>query len=139
MYHGGLMQRYWAYSCRAHFAGAIAGQPSAILSPVGEIIASSTSYRPYVVATVNLDCAVAHLDVNGSRGRLTALKAKYGPKVTVFAPDHLGSVLITCEAEECTVHDMVREFEIEMLDDYFARSREVQREKRRPAGRVPCA
>ena len=25
MYHGGLMQAYWAYSCRAYFVGAIAG------------------------------------------------------------------------------------------------------------------
>jgi len=24
VYHGGLMQAYWAYSCRAHFIGAVA-------------------------------------------------------------------------------------------------------------------
>ncbi len=26
MYHGGLVQGYWAYSCRSHFVGAIAGR-----------------------------------------------------------------------------------------------------------------
>ena len=53
MYHGGLMQAYWAYSCRAHFVGAIAGLPCEIRNPLGEVVASNTNYFDYAVADVN--------------------------------------------------------------------------------------
>lgn len=120
MYHGGLMQAYWAYSCRAHFVGAVAGLPCEIRDPQGDVIASSTNYFDFVVADVNLDCRLAHLDYNWSR--LRAMKAKYGPKVTIKDPGFLGSVLITSEHETVTAAEMVREFEIELLDDYMARA-----------------
>lgn len=120
MYHGGLMQAYWAYSCRCHFVGAVAGLPCEIRNPLGEVIASNTNYFDYTVATVNLDCRLAHLDYNWSR--LKALKAKYGPKVTVKDPGYLGSVLVTSEHDEISVDEMIKEFEIELLDDYMVRA-----------------
>ena len=120
MYHGGLMQNYWAYSCRAHFVSAVAGLPSGIISPVGESIASSTNYFHYVTGRVNLDCAVVHLDYNWPK--LDAMKAKYGPGVKIADPGYLGSVLISSEMEELTISDLIAEFEIERLDDYFSRS-----------------
>lgn len=120
MYHGGLMQAYWAYSCRAHFVGAISGLPCEIRDPQGDLIASSTNYFDFVVADVNLDCRLAHLDYNWSK--LRALKAKYGPKVTIKDPGFLGSVLITSEHETVTADEMIDEFEIELLDDYMARA-----------------
>jgi predicted amidohydrolase len=122
MYHGGLMQSYWAYSCRSHFVGAIAGRatPSEIRNPLGRIIASNTNYFNFAVARVNLDCELVHLDYNWER--LRKLKAKYGPKVTVSDPGCLGSVLISSEHETISVEEMIKEFEIELLDDYFARA-----------------
>ncbi len=120
MYHGGLMQAYWAYSCRCHFVGAIAGPPSAIISPIGQVIATSTNYFDFVTAIVNLDCAVAHLDEN--RDRFRRMKAKYGPDVTITDPGYLGPVLLASESEEVSIRQMVEEFEVELLDDYFARS-----------------
>lgn len=119
-YHGGLMQRYWAYSCRAHFVGAIPGAPCAVISPVGEILASSTNYFEYVTAAVNLDCRVCHLDYN--RPRLQAMKEKYGPKVKIVDPGYLGSVLVSSETDEFTVKDVIEEFEIETLDEYMPRA-----------------
>jgi len=122
MYHGGMMQAYWAYSCRSHFVGAIAGRStfSEIRDPLGRILASSTNYFDYAVATVNLDCAVAHLDFNW--GRFREMKKKYGPEVQISDPGCLGSVLITSKHPEKTIEDMVEEFEIELLDDYFQRA-----------------
>lgn len=125
MYHGGLMQNYWAYSCRAHFAGAISGTTGGYIhSPVGEPIAHSTNYYNYITATINLDCRVAHLDYNWEP--LNALRAQYGPKVKVFDPGHLGVVLISSETDEFTVDQVVREFGIELLDHYFARALDQQ-------------
>lgn len=120
MYHGGLMQSYWAYSCRAHMVTAVAGPPSAILSPVGTVLASTTNYFDFVTARVNLDCKVAHLDFNWEK--LAAMKAKFGPKVSVYDPGYLGAVLIASESDERSIDDLVAEFEIELLDDYWVRS-----------------
>ena len=120
MYHGGLMQAYWAYSCRAHFAGAIAGDQSAVISPLGETLATTTNYFDHVTTTVNLDCQLVHLDYNW--GKLSAMKAKYGSRVKMTDPGHLGPVLISSETDEFTVKDMVAEFEFELLDDYMARA-----------------
>ncbi|MFA6108060.1 MAG: carbon-nitrogen hydrolase family protein [Candidatus Latescibacterota bacterium] len=120
MYHGGLMQAWWAYSCRAHLVTAVCGLPSAVYSPVGQLLAESTNYFDFVTATVNLDCRVAHLD--GNWERLSAMKERYGIEVSVFDPGFLGSVLVTSESPERTSGELVREFGIELLDDYFARS-----------------
>jgi len=127
MYHGGLMQSYWAYSCRCHFVAAVCGLPSAIISPVGEILATTTNYTDSVTATVNLDCCLAHFDYNWDKFR--AAKAKYGPKIDIFDPGLLGSVLISSTTDEFTVYDVVKEFEIELLDDYFARALDHRRQK----------
>jgi hypothetical protein len=51
-----------------------------------------------------------------------ALKAKYGPKVKITDPGYLGSVLISSEHDSVTVEQMVKEFTIELLDDYMARA-----------------
>ena len=122
MYHGGLMQAYWAYSCRAHFVGAIGlnNLPNEYYSPVGTRLASSTNYEQNITATLNLDCVVAHIDFN--REKFNRLKEKYGRDVTIFDPGELGSVLITSESETVSVQQMIAEFEIELLDDYFERS-----------------
>lgn len=121
MYHGGLMQAYWAYSCRAHFVGSIWHEfRNEIFSPVGERLAHSTSdYIPSITATINLDCAQAHLDDNF--GKLAALKKKYGRDVTIYDPGELASVLISSESETVDVHEMIREFDIELLDDFLER------------------
>jgi len=127
MYHGGFHQQVWAYECRSWFAGAVAGQDCRIINPVGEVIASSTNYFPYVTATVNLDYAVCHLDFNWQKFR--AAKDKYGSKVGFRDPGKIGAALLTSETDEFTVWDIVREFDIEVLDDYFARSREARLER----------
>lgn len=120
MYHGGLMQAYWAYSCRAHFVGAIAGAQSTVISPVGELLAATTNYFDQATHTVNLDCKVIHLDYNW--GKIRAMKAKYGPKTRMFDPGYLGAVLISSETDEFTIDDMIEEFEFELLDDYMERA-----------------
>lgn len=122
MYHGGLIQSYWAYRCRSFFVGALDSRdvPSEIRNPQGEVIASSTNYFDFTVATINLDYCQAHLDYNWER--LRKLKEKYGNDVTITDPGKLGSVLITSGHQSISAADMVKEFGIELLDDYLNRS-----------------
>ena len=130
MYHGGFMQQAWAYDCRSWFVGAVAGQDCRIINPVGSVVATSTNYFPYVTAKINLDYAVCHLDFNWDKFR--AAKAKYGSKVGFFDPGKTGAALLTSETDEFTVMDIVKEFDIELLDDYFERSRISQRSRIEP-------
>jgi len=119
MYHGGLVQNYWAYYCRAHFIGAVAGDECTVINPVGEKIAHSTNYFPRVTATINLDCKVIHLD--GNWEKLQAAKDKYGRDVTIFDPGHIGAVLLTSESVNRSVDEIIREFKMETWDEYYAR------------------
>lgn len=130
MYHGGLMQNYWAYSCRSHFVGAICNDQCTVISPLGELIACSTNYTRYVTATVNLDTVLAHLDYN--RARFTALKKAYGKGVTITDPGHLGCVMITSNVDGRSAREMAAEFEVELLDDYWTRALNHHRESREP-------
>ena len=84
-------------------------------------MAKSTNYFNYVVATVNLDRRLDHLD--GNWEKLRALKKKYGDAVSVKDPGQLGSVLITSEDDNVKADQMVKKFDIELLDDFFDRSR----------------
>jgi predicted amidohydrolase len=130
MYHGGLMQNYWAYDCRAHFVGAVAGAECTVINPLGERLAHSTNYYPWLTTQVNLDCALAHIDYNNARFR--ALKQRYGRGVTISDPGYLGCVLLTNEMPGTTVLDLVTEFEIELLDDYWARALAHRRDHTEP-------
>ncbi|WP_206611015.1 carbon-nitrogen hydrolase family protein [Mariniphaga sediminis] len=123
MYHGGLVQSNWAYSCRSFFVSScgFTTLPSEVRNPLGEIVASSTNYFHYAVTTINLDSRLVHLDYNWDK--LSAVKEKYGRAVTITDPGKLGAVLITSEHESVSVNQMIKEFDIELLDDYFNRSR----------------
>jgi hypothetical protein len=128
MYHGGIVQSLWAYSCRSYFIGSVyKGNPSEIRDPTGEIVATSTNYYDFAVARINLDCRLLHLDYN--RPKFTALKEKYGPGVTISDPGKLASVIVSSEEKDVTVDQMIKEFDLELLDDYLNRSRDFRLKK----------
>ncbi len=120
MYHGGLMQNYWAYACRSYFVGSVAGDQCTVINPLGDLVARSTNYYPYVTADINLDYKVVHIDYNGEK--FDAAKKKYGNEVKIYDPGHVGAVLLTSESEERSVDDIIKEFGIEIWDDYYARA-----------------
>lgn len=126
VYHGGFIQSVWAYTCRSYFVGAIrtSGRNSEIINPLGEIIASSTNYANYAVKEINLDYKLAHLDYN--RQGLKKLKEKYGTEVDIHDPGGLGVVMVTSNHDTINANQMLKEFGIEVLDDYFSRSRKAR-------------
>ncbi|QOR69828.1 carbon-nitrogen hydrolase family protein [Ruania alkalisoli] len=125
-YHGGFMQQYWAYTCRSYFVGSVQPpNPSAIISPVGDIVASSTNYYPDVTTRINLDYAVIHIDEN--HRRFADIKRAYGPKVRIHDPGQVGFVLLTSESENLSVAEVMAEFGLVDIDDYFGRSEGARR------------
>lgn len=129
MYHGGFIQSLWAYKCRAFFIGSIGaeGTPSEIRNPMGEIVATSTNACDFAIARINLDYKLVHHDYNYSK--LTALKEKYGAGVTITDGGLLDVVLVASEEKNVTVDQMLREFNIELLDDYFNDDRNFRLKK----------
>lgn len=121
MYHGGLMQPYWAYTARAHFIGAVCALPCNIYNPAGHMIASNTNYFSSVTTSINLDCAVIHLDNHFKK--IEACKRKYGTGFKMEDPGYLGAVLVSCCRDDMTISDMLKEFEIITVDQYFAQCR----------------
>lgn len=120
-YHGDLMQNYWAASCRSYFVGCVyPPNRSTIISPTGQLVASTSTYDWLLTRTVNLDYACVHLDFN--REKLLALKARYGTGVQIDDPGQLGYVLVSSRTEGRRAAEMLAEFEIDDVDTYFAES-----------------
>jgi predicted amidohydrolase len=120
-YHGGFMQQYWAYTCRSYFVGSVhPPNPSSVISPVGEVVASSTNYYANVTTRINLDYAVVHIDENGKR--FDEVRRRYGRRVRIHDPGQVGFVLLTAEDDDLTVAEVMAEFGLADIDDYFARS-----------------
>lgn len=121
MYHGGYAARHWAYTNRSFFVGAVATRRGYIINPLGELVAQSNNYVPFISAQINLDYVVAHLDYNWQKKY--ELKAKYGNFVDLQIPNGLGCFLISSNHPEKSAYEMAKEFEIELVDELFARGR----------------
>lgn len=120
MFHGGLMQRMWAQTCRTFFVGAIShSRPSAVISPLGETVSYSTNYTNYAIATINLDYELVHLK---DEAQLAALKRMYGAGVNIFDPGNLGYIMLTSEMADISASEMIKEFDIISFDDYIRQS-----------------
>lgn len=132
MYHGGLVQSIWAFECRAFFACAWQYTGGGILDPYGRLLAVNDCYHTVAKATVNLDRAFVHLDYN--RARFPDIERKYRGEVIVDIPPDIGTAMILSQTDKRTALEVVREFGLELLDDYFARSvRERDARARRKA------
>lgn len=125
-YHGGMARNFFALTTSSYLVASIgaAGCPGEIIDPLGESIAATSSYVPFVSASVNMDYVVCHLDEN--RGKFDSIKKKYGDKVKIKVPSFLGPAIISSESDELTAMDVVRDFELELMQDYFNRSRKVR-------------
>ena len=122
-YNGGLVRNFFAIDCQC-FLVSCSPFPSDITSPMGTVVSTATGYYKTAVARINLDYAICHLDFN--RPRFQAAKEKYGPNFKITEPGGLGFVMISYEGTDKTIKDIIKEFDIELYDEYMARSRKVR-------------
>ena len=69
---------------------------------------------------MNLDFRVCHLDYNTEK--LAAAKKKYKNAIRIDTPSYLGRVLLSAEDASLTADDVLREFDIQTADEYFAKN-----------------
>ncbi len=131
-YHGGLMQGMWAYQCRSFFVSALYFHGGGILDPFGRPVALCDCYTPNPRARINLDREMVHLDYN--RVKFAEIEKKYLGEVAIDVPANIGPALIYSLTDKRTAGDIVREFGLERIDDYFARM-EKANQKNRPGSR----
>ena len=126
-YHGGPARAFYAFDVRSYLVASCGyNVPGEVISPIGETLGITTNHYNYIVRTINLDYAVIHLDFNWDK--LRAAKEKYGEKVKIHDIGFGGVIMLTSETEEFTAQDIVKEFQIELADEYLARAR-AHREK----------
>ena len=131
LYHGSFMQNFWAYELRSWLVTSIGlNNYSSVINPVGTKIAETSNYRNWLTQEINLDCFVAHLDLNWDK--VEKAKHKYGAGLSVHEPGHLGAMLLTSEIEDIVIDEIAKEFGIEHIDEYFARSIKYANENREP-------
>ena len=127
MYHGGLVQNFWALDVQAYFVGSVyRSTQCTIIDPQGTTLDRSNNYRSWASARINLDFEVVHLDKN--RAKFDDIHRKYGEAVRIVITGEVGTSVIYSETPERTAADIVDEFELVRLYDYFEWSRELRTE-----------
>jgi hypothetical protein len=127
MSHGGVLQEMWAHTCQSYFIGSIYRDfPSEIRNPLGDVIASTNIILDYAVSRINLDVKIVPVAYNYEN--LIALKSKYGRTVKISKHEKDGTVLITSENKSISAEGMLKEFNIELFDEYLDRARDIRME-----------
>ena len=128
MFHGGLQQQTWAYDCRAYLVCAWQFLGGGILDPFGRPVALTHCYCKVATASINLDRANIHMDYNHEK--FDDIRKKYGREVVIDVPGEIGSALLFSTTDKRSAMDVVREFQLELLDDYLARAAEANAQNR---------
>ena len=120
-YHGDFMLKVWAYKCRAHLvASTIGSLPKEVVSPCGTTLRLEEDYEWTLSEMINTNCKVVHLDFN--QAGIQAARAKYGRKIKVDTAGSVGAVTMYSEDPALPIENVLKEFNIELWDDYYKRS-----------------
>lgn len=124
MYRGGLQTQIWAHDLSLYVVSSITGPHSMIVNPLGHVIAMSEAYNPIISRIINLDYVVCHIDYNNTRWQ--ALKEKYGRDAELEVASPEAKFLLTSCAQGIHARDMVKEFDMETLEDYWVRANSIR-------------
>ncbi len=128
MYWGGQFLQHWAL--RYGFAVIVAyGAESAVIDMNGRYLAKQGNdtlqvrqkhLPPWAVADIQINRELFHLDYN--QDKFPAICEKYGPDVEIDVWEPEGVFLLASRRADLTVEEIAREFSLETLRDYLARS-----------------
>jgi predicted amidohydrolase len=143
MYWGGRLLEHWAL--RYGFYVVVAyGAESAVIDMSGRYLvkqgAETHQVRggrlpPWAVAEVNADREVFHLDYN--QDKFPALREKYGPDLDIEVHQPEAFFLLASRRAGLRVEQIAKEFRLETLRDYLARSARQRDEHLRGHPKAP--
>jgi predicted amidohydrolase len=119
MYRGGLQMQSWAQEFGVYFVSAIDAELGMIVDQSGKALGEAT-YEAVICRRINLDRRVLHMDYNW--GKMDAMLAKYGRDISFDYFTREARYAIASEREGLTVDDLIREFELETLPEYWRRA-----------------
>ena len=137
MFWGGALLQHWAL--RHGFYVVVAyGAESAIIDMNGRYLVKQGQEThqvrggrlpPWCVADVNVDREVYHLDFN--QNKFAAIRDKHGPDVEIEVHQPEAIFLMASRKAGLSVEDVAKEFGLETLRDYLARSAKMREERLR--------
>ena len=129
---GDMLQNFWAYDCKSFWVAALPASRRfgcSIINPMGRFVARGDQYTPVLMATINLDRVLVHNDNN--MFKYPDIRLKYGKEVMIDThPHNLGVSIIYSCSDKRSAEDIVKEFELELFDNYFERSIAVNEKNR---------
>lgn len=128
MFWGGKLLEHW--TLRYGFAMVAAfGVESAIVDMNGTFLAKQGQdtwqvrggrLSPWAVADINVERELFHLDFN--QNKFAAMRKKYGADIKLEIRQPEAYFLLSSERDGLTIDQLIKEFELEPLRDYLARS-----------------
>lgn len=131
MYRGSLQLRAWALELGCYLVSAIAAELGMIVDLTGQVL--KTSHQDVVIAQqINLNRRLLHMDYNWDK--MDEILAKYGPEVSFDYAAPEGRFALGCRRPGLSVEDLIDEFGLERLEDYWARCLRVREQVLRGEG-----
>ena len=121
---GGRLLDVWAIRYGFAVAGCTWYAENRILDCTGAVVGRTSDILPFTTAVLNLNRRVVHMD--GNLGKLENMRQKFGGDVLVEDLRQEAVCVITSLKKGLEVADLIREFDVELLPDYFDRARGVR-------------
>lgn len=123
-FRAGLQVPIVAYDYQMFVATSVPSENSVIVDPLGRTLAESSMYGKIIFLKINLDFEVAHIDCNIER--VAAMKKKYKEFVRIDVASPEAVYLIFSQHPRKSVYEMIKEFNVETLDEYLNRARRLR-------------
>ncbi len=118
MYRGTRQMQAWALEFGFYLVSAITAELGQIVDQTGQIL--RTSYHEVLITQkLNLNRRLLHFDFNWDK--LDAMLEKYGDDLTFDPTAPEGRFALGCKREGLSVEEVIDEFGLERLEDYWAR------------------
>ena len=126
MYRGGLQTQALAFELGAFVVTSIGTELGLIIDRCGRVLKEST-YEALAVAPINTNSIAMHMSFNWDK--MDTMLAKYGPALTFDYHTREAFYVVEFTGDR-DIKELVKEFNLEPADAYWARSRRARAEAR---------
>ncbi len=123
---GGRLLDIWATRYGFAVAGSTYNDQNRIIDCTGSTMCRTSDHIPGATAVLNLNRRVVHMD--GNMEKLDVMHTRYAGDVLIEDMREEATCVITSLKPGLEVAELIREFGIERLPDYFDRVRKVRKE-----------